>query len=179
MRYYFKKDKNIYCQNLKAELDPDIVKALEFVEERTQKNPWNAQSLSCCFDKTFKVIALYVKHEIAGFSVIYDTVASTDILTIGVDPRFQGRSLGAFLLECTLREALKKKVLVCYLEVRRSNVIAQGLYKKFGFKVVGERKNYYRGINGEPDEDAFTMNNENVPATLAAFEMPEQEDISC
>jgi ribosomal-protein-alanine N-acetyltransferase len=39
------------------------------------------------------------------------------------------------------------------LEVRRSNMAAQGLYTKLGFKIEGERPNYYED-NGE---DALIM----------------------
>jgi ribosomal-protein-alanine N-acetyltransferase len=39
------------------------------------------------------------------------------------------------------------------LEVRVSNMVAQNLYRKYGFEVSGRRKGYYRD-NGE---DAFYM----------------------
>jgi ribosomal-protein-alanine N-acetyltransferase len=40
-----------------------------------------------------------------------------------------------------------------YLEVRESNVSAQELYKKFGYRPIGRRKNYYPGDR----EDAILM----------------------
>ena len=39
------------------------------------------------------------------------------------------------------------------LEVRKSNVAAQGLYQKLGFAIEGERKKYYEDNN----EDAWIM----------------------
>ena len=39
------------------------------------------------------------------------------------------------------------------LEVRQSNYKAQGLYKKYGFEVIGTRKRYYSDNN----EDALIM----------------------
>ena len=38
------------------------------------------------------------------------------------------------------------------LEVNKKNEIAINLYRKYGFKIVGDRKNYY-GI----DQDAYIM----------------------
>ena len=38
------------------------------------------------------------------------------------------------------------------LEVRRGNIAAQQLYRKFRFEIVGERKRYYQG-----KEDALLM----------------------
>jgi ribosomal-protein-alanine N-acetyltransferase len=40
------------------------------------------------------------------------------------------------------------------LEVRAGNVAAQSLYRRFGFEVVGRRRQYYR----DPVEDALLMN---------------------
>ena len=39
------------------------------------------------------------------------------------------------------------------LEVRAGNAAAQALYRRFGFGVVGERKDYYRS----PVENALVM----------------------
>ena len=42
---------------------------------------------------------------------------------------------------------------IFFLEVRISNLSAQRLYEKYGFKIAGTRKNYYAD-NGE---DAYIM----------------------
>ena len=42
------------------------------------------------------------------------------------------------------------------LEVRASNVVAQNLYKKYGFKMAGIRKEYYSNNK----EDAIIMWND-------------------
>ena len=47
------------------------------------------------------------------------------------------------------------KIKKWFLEVRRSNDPAVALYKKFGFKAVGTRKNYYKTPTGR--EDALIM----------------------
>ena len=39
------------------------------------------------------------------------------------------------------------------LEVRQSNIAAQGLYRKYGFEEIGVRKRYYSDNN----EDAVIM----------------------
>ncbi|MCD0152611.1 GNAT family N-acetyltransferase, partial [Streptococcus agalactiae] len=40
-----------------------------------------------------------------------------------------------------------------FLEVRYSNIVAQKLYERCGFVVLGKRKNYYH----DPIEDAIVM----------------------
>ena len=44
------------------------------------------------------------------------------------------------------------------LEVRVSNLAAQALYEKYGFKKVGVRKRYYTDNN----EDAYVMNTDPI-----------------
>jgi ribosomal-protein-alanine N-acetyltransferase len=51
------------------------------------------------------------------------------------------------------KDACKRKLERATLEVRVSNQIAIFLYKKFGFKVAGRRKNYYQKMG----EDALIL----------------------
>ncbi len=69
--------------------DLSLVKSMEKIEFRTQKNAWNAQSLIECFDDSYLIIGLFNSQSLIGFSVIYNTKFTTDLLTIGVDPDFQ------------------------------------------------------------------------------------------
>ena len=54
----------------------------------------------------------------------------------------------------------------CFVEVRVSNIVAQNLYKKYGFVEVGLRKEYYNPIGDEKGEDAYTMHLSNIKAHL-------------
>ena len=143
-------------------LIPSMIK----VEIRCHKDPWPEDAIKECFADSYLIVGLFDKntqgyevHEkLIGFSVIYNTKFTTDILTIGVDPDYQGKKLGTKLLKDTLLEAIKIGVEECYLEVRVSNIIAINLYEKFGFEKVGLRKEYYSPLHpGEKGEDAHTM----------------------
>ncbi len=151
--------------------DLNLVKSMEQIEFRTQKNAWNAQSLIECFDDSYIIIGLFKSSVLIGFSVIYNTKFTTDLLTIGVDPDYQGRKLGFMLLTDTLKVALSNEVQECFLEVRVSNIVAQNLYKKLGFKIVGTRAGYYNPVGNEPAEDAYTMHlcdiKQNLDKTLS------------
>ena len=50
----------------------------------------------------------------------------------------------------------ENKIVSMTLEVRRSNLVAQNLYKKYGFKMAGVRKEYY----SDNREDAIIMWNQ-------------------
>jgi len=50
-------------------------------------------------------------------------------------------------------EGMMRGAVFVLLEVRASNEVAQSLYRKMGFNLVGRRRDYYR----LPTEDAFVM----------------------
>jgi ribosomal-protein-alanine N-acetyltransferase len=63
------------------------------------------------------------------------------IATVGVLPEYRGRGIGAMLLEeCEARLQLNT-IRLC---VRLSNDSAIRLYKRFGYSIVNQWKNYYQ-----------------------------------
>jgi ribosomal-protein-alanine N-acetyltransferase len=75
------------------------------------------------------------------------------INNIGVREESRRRGLGAALLASALEEGARRGARLAVLEVRAGNFAAQALYRRFGFEVVGERKDYYRS----PVENALVM----------------------
>jgi ribosomal-protein-alanine N-acetyltransferase len=76
-----------------------------------------------------------------------------EVHTIGVDPAYQGQSIGRRLLQELLKFADGG---VVYLEVRTDNDVAIALYCSMGFEQIGLRRRYYR-VSGA---DAYTMRRE-------------------
>ena len=66
---------------------------------------------------------------------------------------YQRRGIGELLLIACVELAILRNADVVTLEVRVSNTLAQNLYKKYGFEIVGTRKKYYT----DDHEDAFIM----------------------
>ncbi|CAM3038838.1 ribosomal protein S18-alanine N-acetyltransferase [Tsukamurella hominis] len=92
----------------------------------------------------------------AGIGLLGNTFfPESEVLTIGVDPEYQGRGVGYALLRTLLDEADRHGGSV-FLEVRTDNDTARTLYERNGFDVVGVRKNYYRPSGA----DAYTMKRE-------------------
>lgn len=88
-----------------------------------------------------------------GYSGFWRVADEAHISTIAIHPDWRGKKLGELLLWMMLRQALGQKVRIVTLEVRVSNTIAQNLYRKYAFKVIGRRNGYYSNDN----EDAYTM----------------------
>ena len=64
------------------------------------------------------------------------------ILNLGVTPSKQNNGLGYRILKIFLGNIETNSPV--FLEVKKSNFLAINLYEKNGFKVFGERKNYYK-----------------------------------
>ncbi len=75
------------------------------------------------------------------------------IMTIATHPQWRRQGLGELLLLNLLYWAGEQAATQATLEVRRSNLAAQALYRKYAFTVEGERRRYYRDTN----EDALIM----------------------
>jgi [ribosomal protein S18]-alanine N-acetyltransferase len=90
---------------------------------------------------------------LAGFAGMWIMYDEAHITTIGVDPDYRGQGLGELMLVAMIDESLRRGATWITLEVRVSNDLAQGLYRKYGFIVQGTRRRYYSD-NGE---DAYIM----------------------
>ena len=90
---------------------------------------------------------------IVGVLVAWLILDELHIATVAVHPHCRQQGVGTKLVENALRESVARGATLSHLEVRKSNLPAQTLYRRFGFEVVGERKGYY------PDnrEDAVLM----------------------
>jgi ribosomal-protein-alanine N-acetyltransferase len=90
---------------------------------------------------------------VVGMAVVWMIIDEAHIATIAVHPDYRGISLGKHLLAETLRHCIQRGATLATLEVRDGNQVAQEMYKKFGFRVVGRRPHYYADRN----EDAILM----------------------
>ena len=90
---------------------------------------------------------------IVGFAGIWMMVDEAHITTLAVSPEFQGCGLGEILLIALTELSRIENAKVLTLEVRQSNIVAQGLYGKYGFSERGIRPRYY----SDDGEDALVM----------------------
>lgn len=106
------------------------------------------------------------KKEIVGMIVMWVILDESHVATIAVQPDYRGRGIGQRLLARGLLAVYKRGARVAFLEVRRSNLAAQHMYKKFGFRIDGKRLRYYRDNN----EDALLMRLDTIePEELRAL----------
>jgi ribosomal-protein-alanine N-acetyltransferase len=104
---------------------------------------------------------LNVLENIVGFSGFWMMMKEAHIIAIGVRDGYRRLGIGEGLLIATIGLAQVVNANVVTLEVRASNEIAQALYKKYGFQVVGRRPRYY----SSDGEDATIMSTDNITST--------------
>jgi ribosomal-protein-alanine N-acetyltransferase len=80
-------------------------------------------------------------------------VDEAHIVAIATHPEYRRRGIGERLLSRALELAREREARAVTLEVRVSNLPAQRLYEKFGFRRVGVRRRYYT----DTGEDAIIM----------------------
>ncbi|MEW5871984.1 MAG: ribosomal protein S18-alanine N-acetyltransferase [Chloroflexota bacterium] len=102
---------------------------------------------------------------IVGMVVVWLILEEAHIANIAVHPDYRGRGISKTLLAVALKEAIRRGSQKATLEVRAHNQVAQKLYRRFGFEIVGQRPKYYR----DNYEDALIMTVDNLEETYLAW----------
>ena len=149
----------VVCDDTKTVAEPEVKadKGLSGLVSRIKK----------CFHRNHPPSARLSPSDqqyIVGFAGIWVLADEAHITNIAVRKRYQRQSIGELLLISTIDLAQKMKASMMTLEVRASNLIAQNLYRKYGFTQVGIRRGYYL----DNREDGIIMSTENI--TSATFE---------
>lgn len=114
---------------------------------------WSFKSFESEFDLNDRFYYKIVyKGEILGFIGAWLSDDAFNILNLAIKPEFRGLKLSKKLMKAVFDLSEDKSINKMFLEVRKSNVIAQNLYEKFGFVKTYERKKYYKD-----GEDAVVM----------------------
>ncbi len=132
------------------------------IESRVYPVPWSMSLFlsELALRSTRAYYVAFVGRQLVGYAGLMMTLDDGHVTTIAVDPAWHRHKIGSRLLLALIREALRRGATSLTLEVRLSNKAAQALYRRFGFRAVGVRKNYY----SETKEDALVMWAEGVSA---------------
>ncbi len=95
-------------------------------------------------------------NEILGFAGIKSVLDEADIMNIVVKKSKRNSGIGSLLLKNIIELCKTLNISTLFLEVNEKNIPAILLYKKFGFKEIGFRKNYYK------ENNAIVMKKENL-----------------
>jgi ribosomal-protein-alanine N-acetyltransferase len=139
----------------------DLPRILE-IERLSFPAPWSLASfqreLTLPFSRVIVAISAGTSGKnaredaILGFLCRWLIADECHVLNVAVHPESRRLGVGALLINASICEAKAEQAQVVTLEVRRSNLAARQLYRKFEFEERRLRRHYYG-----PGEDAIIM----------------------
>ena len=117
--------------------------------------PWTKEILRDCILYKYDSFSVFFNENLVGYVIAKIIYPETHILNLTVKKNFRKKGIGKSLIELIISEARLRNSENILLEVRVGNIVAQSLYEKLNFQIIGTRKNYYESENGR--EDAYVL----------------------
>jgi ribosomal-protein-alanine N-acetyltransferase len=128
------------------------------IEREVHVHPWTLGNFSDALRSKYEC-KVYEKDGIMlGYAVLMLAVDEAELLDIAIGAQHQRQGWGRKLLEEMMALARRRDMRRMVLEVRASNAVAIGLYRRAGFADIGLRRDYYPAEHGR--EDAILMGRE-------------------
>ncbi len=131
------------------------ISEVQEVERLSFPVPWPANAFrhELTQNRNARYVVAKADGRVVGYGGIWLMVDEAHITTFAVLPLFRRRKVGERLLQRIFDVADEVGAEWLTLEVRVSNVAAQKLYEKYGFRRAGIRRRYY----SDNSEDALIM----------------------
>ena len=129
----------------------NIFEEIARIESDNFSDAWTALSLEATFEYDYNHLLTEKRGgKVVGYVIYSDVQGDAELLRIAVDKRYRRQGIANSLMQSMLEELIDSGAERLSLEVRAHNISAVALYKKFGFKDIFIRENYYH----EPEDDA-------------------------
>lgn len=124
------------------------------IEKQSFKEPWSREAFSKEIGENEKAhyLVAIIDDELVGYIGMWKVLDEGHITNIAVKKNCRGRGVGRELLKSLILKARNESIEGMTLEVRVSNLEAQGLYLSEGFEIAGLRPKYYENV-----EDGIVM----------------------
>ena len=130
------------------------VAVLSAIEREVFSDPWPQSAFREVLGVDNRVnLILEISGEITGYILAQCVADEVQIQNIAVRKAWQRRGFGAILLRRAEEEGRSRGALCAILDVRAQNVAALALYERFGYRMIGRRRNYYQ----RPVDDALIL----------------------
>lgn len=131
----------------------DLTRVLE-IERASFSVPWTPATFRGLLNRADTHLRVAESGgEVVGYAVVWIVLDQGELGDIAVVDGRRGAGIGTALLMHVLDLVREQGVRELYLEVRESNVGAQRLYERHGFRLAGRRPGYY----SRPKEDALVL----------------------
>jgi ribosomal-protein-alanine N-acetyltransferase len=134
------------------EQDLDEVMA---IESEIYSHPWTRGNFADSIRAGYTCMTWRLDGALVGYFVLMAAAGEAHLLNLSIAAPWQRAGRGSALLKqaATLGRRLGAERI--FLEVRPSNAAAQALYRRFGFRQVAVRRDYYPAHQGR--EDALVL----------------------
>lgn len=150
-----KLDEDLKAMPIIRPMRENDVKGVAEVEKECFASPWSEQSLREELEnENAHFFVADINGEIVGYMGTISVFGECSVTNIAVKEKCRGKGIASSLLERVIINSVFNEDEFITLEVRQSNTPAISLYEKYGFRKMGERKNFYR----LPTEDAYIYN---------------------
>lgn len=138
-------------KSMEAGFEPmteDRLEQVVAIERRAYDHPWTRGNFADSLRAGYHAQILGAGDTVLGYFVAMQGVDEVHLLNITVEPTWQGQGWGRLMLDALALWSRAQGAQWLWLEVRTSNVRAQEVYQRYGFRRVGERRNYYPAHQG-------------------------------
>ena len=146
----------------------DDLDAVAAIEAATFPTPWSRDSFRQELERNVaaRYLVAEMEGQVIGYAGAWIILDESHITNIAIEESRRGLGCGRALTTALMQYLSNLGAAYATLEVRRSNLRAQNLYKSLGFVELGVRKRYYE----DNREDALIMVCDHMPAADPDFE---------
>jgi [ribosomal protein S18]-alanine N-acetyltransferase len=140
-----------------AAMREDDLEEVMAIESAIYTHPWTRGNFSDSLHAGYECRTWRLEGELVGYFVLMVAAGESHLLNLSIAARHQRSGHGRALLREAAELARRRGARSVFLEVRPSNLAAQALYTRFGFRRIGVRRGYYPARSGREDALVLTF----------------------
>ena len=125
------------------------------IESAIYSHPWTRGNFADSIRAGYACMTWRLDGELVGYFVLMAAAGEAHLLNLSIGAPWQRGGRGTALLKEAAAVARKLGATNIFLEVRPSNEAGLALYRRFGFRRVAVRRDYYPADSGR--EDALVL----------------------
>lgn len=125
------------------------------IENAIYSHPWTRGNFADSIRAGYACMTWRLDGELVGYFVLLAAAGEAHLLNLSIGPRWQRSGRGSALLGEASTVARERGASNIFLEVRPSNTAGLALYRRFGFRKIAVRRDYYPAHDGR--EDALVL----------------------
>ena len=141
---------------LEAMRDADLAEVMA-IENALYTHPWTRGNFADSLRAGYECRTWRLEGELVGYFVLMAAAGEAHLLNLSIAARHQRSGHGRALLREAADLARRQGARTLFLEVRPSNLAAQALYTRFGFRKIAVRRGYYPAHSGREDALVLTL----------------------